>query len=128
MRRLFASWIVAFPGAFALVTNAQPAYAQGGPAREGGIDGPIAPVAVTGVTVIDIETGAPRTAVTVLTEGDRIAAIGPKVAIPRGAIHVSGKGKFLIPGLWDMHTHHQATGAECLDLFVAKGVAGTRDM
>jgi hypothetical protein len=27
-----------------------------------------------------------------------------------------------------MHTHHQGTGADCLDLFVAKGIVGTRDM
>src|SRR5215467_9608194 len=128
MRRFFASWIVVCLGAVALVTNPLPAYAQAGPAAEAGVDGAIAPVAVTGVTLIDIETGARRTAVTVLTQGDRIAAIGPKIAIPRGAIHVSGKGKFLIPGLWDMHTHHQGTGAESLDLFVAKGVVGTRDM
>jgi len=33
-----------------------------------------------------------------------------------------------MPGLWDMHTHYQATGAESLDLFVAKGIVGTRDM
>jgi imidazolonepropionase-like amidohydrolase len=85
-------------------------------------------VALTDVTLIDIETGARRTAVTVLTRGDRIAAIGPSVAVSRGATRVSGKGKFLIPGLWDMHTHHQGTGAESLDLFVAKGVVGTRDM
>jgi imidazolonepropionase-like amidohydrolase len=41
---------------------------------------------------------------------------------------VNGKGKFLIPGLWDMHAHHQGTGADSLDLFVAKGIVGTRDM
>src|SRR5215471_9584520 len=128
MRRFFASWIVVWLGAVALVTNPLPAYAQAGPAPEAGVDGAFAPVALTGVTLIDIETGAHRTPVTVLTQGDRIAAIGPKVAIPRGATRVSGKGKFLIPGLWDMHTHHQGTGAESLDLFVAKGVVGTRDM
>jgi len=41
---------------------------------------------------------------------------------------ISGSGKFLIPGLWDMHSHHQGTGQDCLDLFVARGVVGTRDM
>lgn len=103
MSRLFASWI-----AVAL------AYAQ--------------PVAISDVTLIDVETGARRTSVTVLTEGDRIAAIGRDVAVPRGATRVRGNGKFLIPGLWDMHTHHQGTGADSLDLFVAKGIVGTRDM
>jgi imidazolonepropionase-like amidohydrolase len=83
---------------------------------------------MTNVTVIDVVTGARRTGVTVLTEGERIKAIGPKVTMPPGTRRLSGTGKFLIPGLWDMHSHHQITGAECLDLFVAKGVVGTRDM
>src|SRR5215471_17642709 len=128
MRRCFVNWIVVRLGAVALVANSLAAYAQVGPAPEAGVDGAIASVALTDVTLIDIKTGARRTAVTVLTQGDRIAAIGPNVAIPRGATRVSGKGKFLIPGLWDMHTHHQGTGAESLDLFVVKGVVGTRDM
>ena len=85
-------------------------------------------IAITDVTVIDVASGGRQAGVTVLTEGDRISAIGPKVAIPRDAARLNGNGKFLIPGLWDMHTHHQGTGAECLDLFVAKGVVGTRDM
>ena len=87
-------------------------------------------VAITEVTLIDVTTGERQrgVGVTVVTRGDRIAAIGPKVAIPRRATRVNAKGKFLIPGLWDMHTHHQGTGADSLDLFVAKGVVGTRDM
>jgi hypothetical protein len=105
-----------------------PTYAQAGSASRAAIGGAIPPVALTGVTVIDVETGARRTGVTVLTQVDRIAAMAPRIALPPGASRVSGKGKFLIPGLWDMHSHHQGTGAECLDLFVAKGVVGTRDM
>ncbi len=85
-------------------------------------------VAITEVTLIDVVTGRRQTGVTVVTRGDRITAIGAKPAIPPAAAIVNGKGKFLIPGLWDMHTHHQGTGADCLDLFVAKGVVGTRDM
>jgi imidazolonepropionase-like amidohydrolase len=85
-------------------------------------------IAITDVAVIDVATGDLRNGVTVLTQGDRIAQIGPKIAIPRGATRVNGKGKFLIPGLWDMHTHIQGAGADTLDLFVAKGVVGARDM
>lgn len=85
-------------------------------------------VAITDVTVIDVVTGRLQSGVTVLTRGERIAGIGPGVVIPRAATRVNGKGRFLIPGLWDMHSHHQGTGAGCLDLFIAKGVVGTRDM
>jgi hypothetical protein len=85
-------------------------------------------VAITDVTVIDVTTGRLQNGVTVVTRGERIVRIGPKVTIPHGATRVNGKRKFLIPGLWDMHSHHQGTGADCLDLFIAKGVVGTRDM
>jgi imidazolonepropionase-like amidohydrolase len=128
MRSFFASWIAVSLGAVALINSPLPADAQAGSAPRAAVDSAIAPVALTGVTVIDVETGARRTGVTVLTQGDRIVAIGSKVAIPQGTSRVSGKGKFLIPGLWDMHSHHQGTGAESLDLFVAKGIVGTRDM
>lgn len=85
-------------------------------------------LAITNVTVINVVTGEKRPGITVITTGDRITAIGPNAAIPQGATQLNGKGKFLIPGLWDMHSHHQGAGIECLDLFVAKGVVGTRDM
>jgi len=90
--------------------------------------GPSQSVAITDVTVIDVVTGRLKSGITVLTQGDRIAGIGRGVTIPRGATRVNGKGRFLIPGLWDMHSHHQGTGAGSLDLFIAKGVVGTRDM
>jgi imidazolonepropionase-like amidohydrolase len=128
MRNFSARWIAVWLGAVALINSPLPACAQAGSAPRSAVDGAVPPVAFTGVTVIDVETGARRTGVTVLTQGDRIAAIGPRITLPPGASRVSGKGKFLIPGLWDMHSHHQGTGAESLDLFVAKGVVGTRDM
>ncbi len=47
-------------------------------------DRPGESVAITNVTVIDVVTGARRTGVTVLTRGDRITAISPKVVPFRG--------------------------------------------
>ncbi|MFN7919816.1 MAG: amidohydrolase family protein [Bryobacteraceae bacterium] len=88
----------------------------------------ISPVVISNVTVVDVMTGQLRKDVTVVIENERIAAVGHGVAIPRGATRLNGRGKFLIPGLWDMHSHHQGTGAQAVDLFVAKGVVGTRDM
>ncbi len=69
---------------------------------------------------------------TVIAEGDRIVAVGPssKTHIPRKAAVVDGTGKFLIPGLWDMHVHG-ATDARARWshlLFLANGVVGVRDM
>jgi hypothetical protein len=87
-----------------------------------------APIAIVDVTVIDVITGAHRTNVTVLIRNGGIEAIEPNISIPAEATRLDGKAKFLIPGLWDMHSHHQGTGANSLDLFVAKGIVGTRDM
>jgi imidazolonepropionase-like amidohydrolase len=80
------------------------------------------------VTLIDVDHGAQEAAMTVVTKDGQILDIGRGISVPRGAVRVDGTGKFLIPGLWDMHSHHQATGAESLDLFLPNGVVGTRDM
>ena len=89
---------------------------------------PAGAVAITNVTAVDVLSGAKQARVTVVTKGSEIVAVGRGVAIPRGALRVDGAGKFLIPGLWDMHSHNQAAGAESLDLYLAHGVVGTRDM
>lgn len=85
-------------------------------------------IAITNATIVDVTSGAQQTAMTVVTQAAQIAHIGRQISIPPGAVRVDGTGKFLIPGLWDMHSHHQGTGAESLDLFLANGVVGTRDM
>jgi imidazolonepropionase-like amidohydrolase len=85
-------------------------------------------IAIANVTVIDVAGGVPQKAVTVLTRGADIAAIGRDIPVPAGAVRVDGTGKFLIPGLWDMHAHHQGTGVQAVNLFIANGVVGTRDM
>lgn len=85
-------------------------------------------IAITNVTVIDVLNGAKQPGVTVVTRGSEIAAVGRGVPVPRGAVGVDGTGRFLIPGLWDMHSHNQASGTESLDLYLAHGVVGTRDM
>ncbi len=67
-----------------------------------------APVtALVGATVIDIDGGAPIADATVLIEGETIATVGPRgsVAIPAGARVVPMPGKWLIPGLMNMHVH-----------------------
>jgi len=55
-------------------------------------------------------------------------AVGTRLAVPPGVRVVDGKGQFLIPGLWDMHTHLQAVGDASLLLYIANGVTGIRDM
>jgi hypothetical protein len=81
---------------------------------------------ITHVTVIDA-TGAPakRNTNVVIAQG-RIAAIGERVRIPKDAQIIDATGKFLIPGLWDMHVHWSDT--DYLPLFLANGVTGIRIM
>jgi hypothetical protein len=56
------------------------------------------------------------------------------VKVPSGAKVLDGTGKFLIPGLWDMHVHlamqesYQWTKSILLPLLIANGVTGVRDM
>jgi len=86
------------------------------------------PLAITGVTLIDGTNAPPQPGMTVLVEGERIAAVGQTAAMtfPADAQVVDGTGKFLIPGLWDMHVHWQE--ADFLPLFTANGVTGVRMM
>ena len=83
------------------------------------------------VTVIDGRSPAPRLDRTVVIRGNRIIAEGPasSTSVPTGARVIDGRGKFLIPGLWDMHVHTVMPGGRAvLPLYIANGVTGVRDM
>lgn len=114
--------------ALSMAPNGRPEAAQSLSGRQSPPGASAGGIAITNVTVIDVLTGAKQPAVTVVTKGGEIAAVGRGLPVPRGAVGVDGAGKFLIPGLWDMHSHNQASGAESLDLYLAHGVVGTRDM
>lgn len=65
------------------------------------------PIAIRGVTVVDVETGRLRPDHTVLIEQNRIAAVGARgnVPVPAAARVIDGAGRYLIPGLVDTHAH-----------------------
>lgn len=94
---------------------------------------PAHPLAFTHVTVIDV-TGAPSASdMTVIAAGNHIADVGKtgKVRVPRNAQIIDASGKFLIPGLWDMHAHTRTdalTRQIVFPLNIANGVTGIRDM
>ena len=83
-------------------------------------------VALTHANVVDVETGAIRKDQTIIIQGKTIRSIGGP--IPNGAQVTDLKGGYVIPGLWDMHTHIGATGRSSLALYIANGVTGIRDM
>src|SRR5205823_7597243 len=65
------------------------------------------PIAIDGARLIDGTGAAPIDDAVVVTSGDRILAAGPRgrVRIPPDAAVVDAKGKFLLPGLVDVHCH-----------------------
>jgi hypothetical protein len=87
-------------------------------------------IAVTHVVVLQASISGPLLDQTVLIRGNRIAAVGKSSAIklPPGARIVDGRGKFLVPGFWDSHVHLTLAGESALQLFIANGVTGVRDM
>jgi imidazolonepropionase-like amidohydrolase len=88
-------------------------------------------LAFTHVSVIDGRDSTARSDQTVVIRGSRIVTVAPSrwTRLPAGTRVVDGRGKFLIPGLWDMHVHTAMIGGrEVLGLYVANGVTGVRDM
>jgi hypothetical protein len=100
------------------------------------------PLAIVGVTVLDLAPTADASAAgggsgnlvtgqTVLIQGDRISAVAGDgtMAIPENAVVVDGRGRYLLPALWDMHAHVYAVSPLLdLPLYIAYGVTNLRDM
>jgi len=86
------------------------------------------PIALTNVTVIDATGAPPAPRMTVIVARGTIASIGKtgEIPVPPDAQVVDAAGKFLIPGLWDMHVHWY--NERYLPLFTANGVTGVRQM
>ena len=85
--------------------------------------------ALTHANVVDVETGAIRRDQTIIIQRSTIKTIGgPATPIPRGASVTDLRGGYVIPGLWDMHTHLGSTGRTALALYIANGITGVRDM
>lgn len=88
------------------------------------------------VTVIDMTAAPPKPDITVVVVGNRIAALGKngKIRAPKNARVIDATGKYLIPGLWDMHVHAfnnvsgRAPNEYYFPLFIANGVTGVREM
>jgi hypothetical protein len=86
--------------------------------------------------VIDATGATAKPDMTVVIIGDRITTLGKsrKVRVPANAQVVDATGKYLIPGLWDMHVHVFRNASQrppneyYFPLFIANGITGVRDM
>ena len=65
------------------------------------------------VSVLPMDSERILTHQTVLVAGERIVQVGPTatVKIPADAQRIDGAGKFLIPGLGEMHGHNPPLGS-----------------
>jgi imidazolonepropionase-like amidohydrolase len=103
----------------ALLLAAVPTMAQGPPAD----------LVVRHITIVDVTNGKTQTNQRVIVENGRIVAIEPERArAPRAAKVVDAAGKFLIPGLWDMHVHIEPAPKIFTRLYLAHGITAIRDM
>src|ERR1700740_2067098 len=84
---------------------------------------------IVNATVVDVATGELHRGSTIVVQGNRIASVGAATAAGVGQV-VDAKGSYVIPGLWDMHTHAffgDSTPESrdlILPLFIANGVTG----
>ena len=87
-------------------------------------------LALTRITVIDGTGSPPMGDMTVVITGDRITQVAKSatISLPRGVRTVDGAGKYVIPGLWDVHVHLSLVRASALPLLVANGVTSVRDL
>ena len=115
--------------AAALAANGAPAERGPGPQQSPDV------VAFTNVTVIPMDRERTLNGQTVIVRGDRIAEIGPanRVRVPAGATQIDGTGKFLMPGLAEMHAHIPGPNnpdfqQRVLLMYLAGGVTTIRGM
>jgi len=90
---------------------------------------------ITHAKLIDVVTGTVQPNTTVVISGTRIVSVTNSAKdAPQAGQVVDAKGQYLIPGLWDMHTHVFFDGMAddgtdlILPLFLANGITGIRDM
>jgi imidazolonepropionase-like amidohydrolase len=111
------------------------AFAGGAPQAAARAQDPPA-VALVNANVVDVERGALVARQTIVVSRGRIVDMGRSgsVRIPRGATRIDIGGRFVIPGLWDMHVHVGGTSPDVRalagyygSLFLAHGVTGVRE-
>lgn len=87
------------------------------------------PMLVDNVAVVDVDRGKILSAQRIVIVGNRIQAMGSAdaVKIPKGARVVDARGQYMIPGLWDIHTHSSTLTDILYPMFLANGITGIRD-
>jgi len=89
-----------------------------------------APLVFDRVTVVDVEQGRLLADQRVVITDNRIRAMGDvgTIPMPKDAQVVDARGKYLIPGLWDMHVHVDDNAGQLYPQFIVHGITGIREM
>jgi imidazolonepropionase-like amidohydrolase len=87
-------------------------------------------LAITHANVVDVESGRLLPDRTVVVADGRIVSVSPArdARVPARARVVDARGGYLIPGLWDAHTHVTFAGERALPVYAAHGVTSIRDL
>lgn len=89
------------------------------------------PIAIINTSILDVAGGLILLNQTVIIERKKIRIVGAanNVAIPENAIRIDGANRFLMPSLWDMHTHiFKVTPLLDMPLYIGYGITNVRDM
>jgi imidazolonepropionase-like amidohydrolase len=80
------------------------------------------PIAITGGTILTVGPQGTIENGTLLIKDGRIAAVGRDVAVPEGAVVVDARGRYVMPGIIDTHSHTAIDGNvnECTDVVTAE--------
>lgn len=84
-------------------------------------------IALVGATVLPMDRETPLVDHTIVVRGDKIAMIAPAAALDtKDAKVIDAKGKWIVPGLADMHVH--TWGERDFAMYLLNGVTTVRDM
>ena len=84
-------------------------------------------LAIVNVSVLAADGGRMIPGQTVLVEEGRIVSVGAQIPLPPGAQQIDGSGRYLVPGLADMHVHLRHSPNDLL-LYLANGVTHIAEM
>jgi imidazolonepropionase-like amidohydrolase len=127
MRRKLLRAIAGFTGGLVLLLAALLMW----PLPEIPMQGVAGDFLIRNVTVVDVEAGVLREKQNVVVIDGRIASVGTAKPAQAQAslVAIDGTGRYLMPGLWDMHIHSLKISSQYIHpLFIANGVTGVREM
>ena len=87
-------------------------------------------IAITNTTLVDVSHGTRSNQTVLVSAGKIVDVVASSEIVPAAKKVIDGQGKFLIPGLWDMHVHityEPDLTVAMPDLFLSYGITSVRD-